>query len=201
MLDPFSVTAFTPAQAWEMACNLVENCGASHIDERRQLTKEIMPLSVRILRPLDKTIPAGFPWRQEQLDLYARQYLNPRNDQGFTYTYGERIGVQLSDVMLMLRAHPETRRATIVLRRPEDLLEESAPCLSLLDFKIRGSELYTTAIFRSHDIKQAAFANYYGIGRIIEWLCKMLLCKAGPLMVYSLSAHIIIEGGTWPPEW
>lgn len=189
------ITAQTPASAWKMAVDLVSVSGIKHIDERRCYTKEILNLVVKIIEPLNRTIPPAFGWKKEQLDEYARQYLNPRNDQGFVYTYGERIGVQLSDVMLMLRVHPDTRRATIVLRKPEDLLEESAPCLTVLDFKIRDGKLYTTALFRSHDILQAAYANYYGIGRIIEWLCKKIGCEPGPLTVHSISAHIIIEGG------
>ena len=212
MEQTFIVTAITPAEAWERAVTLVMNCGSNHVDERRNLTREILNLTVRIMKPLDRTIPKEFPWKKEQLDIYAKQYLNPLNDKGFVYTYGERIGNQIDYAIDMMNEHPETRRATIVLRRYSDILEESAPCLTVINFEIRENTLYTTVFFRSHDINQAAFANYYGIGAIIEktlndlneyvmysshTLDEALARKvsAGPLTVYSISAHIIIEEG------
>ena len=186
-------------EVWGRILNVIWYQGEEFKSERGS-TKEILNLFARVESPVDKTIE-GFPMGESELSAYAKQLLTP--DKGeFVYTYGERLRAwggktikpidQLDAVAELLRKNKSTRRATCTTWIPPvDLKESEVPCLILLDFKVRGSILNTTAVFRSNDMFGAWPANAFGLNKVAEYVAKKAGgIKAGPLTTHSISAHI-----------
>ncbi len=200
---PTFVCRDTPADAWAVIKNIIENWGDDIRTEDGDLTREVRNLLVTIKDPL-----AGWPIPGSGWDLYAlEQYSKHMVDaetKGFDYTYGNRLRAyesliddhhisifdQLENVIEKLKKASETRRAIMVTWYPSDIKKEHAPCMILVDFLIRDRKLHCTAVFRSHDIARAWPANVYGLGKIMKLVSESLGTETGTLTVFSISAHI-----------
>lgn len=173
-------------------------------DERNSTTLECTNITMHIKNPhggilynpvAKENIPVGCVWNEERIRKYSEQLMSPDNN-GFKYTYGERLrnnhGTdQITELISRLDNCKNTRRATAVTWKPEiDFEEEDVPCLILLDFKIRGGKLHTTAVWRSHDIFGAYFANVHGIYNLMRYVARQTQTKVGSLTTHSISAHI-----------
>lgn len=60
----------------------------------------------------------------------------------------------------------------------------------MIDFKIRENRLYTTSVWRSHDIYNSWIPNFFGIKGLSKYFTESLGIKIGPITVHSVSAHI-----------
>lgn len=97
------------------------------------------------------------------LEKYAINVASALPEEGdWEYTYGERLSRknQLSECINKLQEFPETRRATVVLRLPQDIYSDNPPCMTVIDFKIRDGGLNVFAWFRSNDALFGWPANY-----------------------------------------
>lgn len=99
---------------------------------------------------------------------------------------------QLMFAIKMLKENPATRRAPIYIWEPSFDLgsPKHVPCMQLIDPLIRGGKLHFTAFFRSHDVGRAWVENVYGLGKLMEYICKELNISPGSLTTISCSAHI-----------
>ncbi|NMC59662.1 MAG: thymidylate synthase [Candidatus Methanofastidiosa archaeon] len=98
---------------------------------------------------------------------------------------------QIKKIIIDLIAYPETRRATMVTwQLPDDLLNEEVPCLIMIDYKIRGGKLFTSAIWRSHDYFSAAVPNFFALLELSKYIAKRVELPVGPITIQSISAHI-----------
>jgi thymidylate synthase len=121
--------------------------------------------------------------------------LDPK-DKGFVYDYGSRLAQhnQISETTKHLKDYPTTRRAILSTRKlPDDLINQHTPCLQLIDFLIRDNQLNMTAIFRSHDIKQAYVSNIYGLAKFQMKVAMDLRIQPGNLTIHSVAAHIYVD--------
>jgi thymidylate synthase len=60
----------------------------------------------------------------------------------------------------------------------------------LVDFKIRDNKLYTTALWRSHDIYGAWFPNAVGLTYLAQYVAGEVGLSLGSVTIHSISAHI-----------
>jgi thymidylate synthase len=98
---------------------------------------------------------------------------------------------QVKKIIMDLTASPETRRATMVTwQLPDDLISGEVPCLIMVDYKIRDGELFTTAVWRSHDFFGAAVPNFFALLELSKYIAKKLEIPVGPITIQSISAHI-----------
>lgn len=199
-----TVRASTIKEAYLQAVNTVLRNGYEVADERGSKTREILNLSTHIAfpegstndtNPLEDT-PIGSVWNEDRLELYVDEFLEADNH-GFIYTYGERLfgfdTNQIEDCIIRLERNSRTRRATAVTLRPMvDSLREDIPCLIMVDFKIRDRMLYTTGVWRSHDVYGAYFPNLIGLYRLAGYVQYALeyAVDIGPISTHSISAHI-----------
>lgn len=199
-----TVRAGTIREAYLQAVNTVLRNGYEVADERGSNTREVLNLSTHISFPEGPTndifpaedIPKGSVWNTERLESYVDEFINPDN-RGFIYTYGERLfgfdTNQIEDCIIRLGRNCRTRRATAVTLRPMvDYLREDIPCLVMVDFKIRDRMLYTTGIWRSHDIYGAYFPNLVGLYNLAKYVQYALeyVVDIGPISTHSVSAHV-----------
>lgn len=194
--------------------------GSVVLDERNSETIELLNMCVVIKNPLndfyklqcmnnnldfDKyvekylIIPNLVGFNGSQLVTYCEQLFNP-NKGSFTYTYGERLlGYQINSERLdqleyvkeKLKENRNSRRALIITWMPTcDCFVSEVPCLQLIDFKIRNDKLNVSALWRSHDVKDAWFPNIVGILSLSNHIAEYLNIHVGDVSIYSLSAHI-----------
>ncbi|OWT32358.1 thymidylate synthase [Methanobrevibacter sp. 87.7] len=153
-------------------------------------------------------IPEGYFWAGDRVKTYAEQFLS-RDNPGFVYTYGSRLrnyevyppnekdeegytGIdQIKVAIDRLKNCKESRRAISVTWDPHlDTVNDEVPCLILVDFKIRHNKLYTTGLWRSHDIYGAWFANAVGLTYLAQHVADEVGVEIAPITIHSISAHI-----------
>jgi thymidylate synthase len=186
----------TIKNGWESLVKKIMAKGVEIKDERGSVTKEILNTVVNIKNPLVTESPEGYFWTGEKLDKYSEQFLSS-DKQGFIYTYGNRLrahfdGIdQIQEAINRLNNVKESRRAISVTWDPTvDTKNDEVPCMMLVDFKIRDGKLYTTGLWRSHDIYGAWFPNAVGLSNLANFVAGETKTEVGTLTIHSISAHI-----------
>lgn len=202
------------ADGWEKLVKKIISEGNDVNDERSSLTKEILNAMVSIKKPLgDKSndffqleskssdilnirVPKGYFWKGDKLKTYSEQFIS-KDKQGFIYTYGNRLRSHFSDIdqideaIERLKNCRESRRAISITWDPViDSKNDEVPCMILVDFKIRDDKLYTTALWRSHDIYGAWFPNAVGLTYLTQYVSSSIGVDIGSITIHSISAHI-----------
>jgi len=201
---PYKITANKIKDGWRKLVKKIMDEGKLIEDERGSKTREILNAIVEIRKPFKTNFyqigeeieaPEGYFWSGEKLKEYAKQFLTP-DKQGFIYTYGNRLRGhfqvdQVEEAIKRLKNFKGTRRATMTTWDPRiDTKEDEVPCMILIDFKIRDNKLYTTGVWRSHDIYGAWFPNAVGLAYLARYVAKKTGVKVGPITIHSISAHI-----------
>jgi len=81
----------------------------------------------------------------------------------WAYTYHARYADQYDRLINELRRNTYSRRACMVIRRPDDIDSEDPPCLSFIQYFIREGKLDCFVLFRSNDACKAAFMNAFAL--------------------------------------
>ena len=204
-------------EGWETLVKKIMEKGAEIKDERGSITKELLNVMVTIENPLGKSpsdnfylknlqdklagiknikVPEGYFWSGEKLETYSQQFTS-NDKQGFIYTYGNRLrahfkGIdQIDEAIKRLKNCQESRRAISVTWDPTlDAENDEVPCMILVDFKIRDEKLFTTALWRSHDIYGAWFPNAVGLTYLAQYVAGEVGTSLGSITIHSISAHI-----------
>lgn len=92
----------------------------------------------------------------------------------WTYTYHLRMDDQLKWVLEELKRNPESRRAVIDIRRPEDMGSDDPACMQNIQFLIRNGKLDMKALFRSNDACKASFMNMFALICLQERMAEKL---------------------------
>jgi len=189
VINGILIRAKNIVEAWKLAIRHVALYGFRHISERGS-TREILNMIVIIEDPKPMIFP-HIP--QEELEKYFKEsFFNPTK-RGSEYTYGERLltYARFDEIIKKLRKSPGTRRAVLVLWDPSTDTKISAPpCMCYVQFLVRNNRLFTTVIFRSHDVLNAYPFNLYAIVKLHEKVCKELGVDSGHVIIHSISAHI-----------
>ncbi len=207
----FQIEVNQIADGWETLVKKIMEEGKDINDERGSLTKEVLNTLVTIRDPLGKKrsknndendmfedikIPTGYFWRGEKLKIYSEQFISD-DKQGFVYTYGNRLrahfeGIDQIQVAIdRLKNCTESRRSISVTWDPTtDTKVDEVPCMILVDLKIRDGKLYTTGLWRSHDIYGAWFPNAVGLTYLTKYAADQLGVEVGEVTIHSISAHI-----------
>ena len=207
----FQIEVNQIADGWETLVKKIMEEGKEINDERGSLTKEVLNTLVTITNPLGKQrsknkdendmfedirIPTGYFWRGEKLKIYSEQFISD-DKQGFVYTYGNRLrahfeGIDQIQVAIdRLKNCEESRRSISVTWDPTvDTKVDEVPCMILVDLKIRDGKLYTTGLWRSHDIYGAWFPNAVGLTYLTKYAADQLGVEVGEISIHSISAHI-----------
>lgn len=207
----FQIEVNQIADGWETLVKKIMEEGKDINDERGSLTKEVLNTLVTIRDPLGKKrsknndendmfedirIPTGYFWKGEKLKIYSEQFISD-DKQGFVYTYGNRLrahfeGIDQIQVAIdRLKNCTESRRSISVTWDPTtDTQVDEVPCMILVDLKIRGGKLYTTGLWRSHDVYGAWFPNAVGLAYLTKYAADQLGVEVGEITIHSISAHI-----------
>jgi thymidylate synthase len=159
---------------------------------------------------------------QELLDRINREGLNPGNSykirldlwqslmskkdgEKFDYTYSERINYhnQLDNVISALKEDEHSRRAMIMIFKPEDTDDSTGfttriPCSVSYQFLIRNNKLMCLYSIRSNDYFKHFGIDIYLANSLQEYIVEQLKdkypkLKVGPLNYYCGSFHAYNE--------
>lgn len=203
------------SQVWIRLLDEIINNGTPHVhDERHNGTTELLnavcvihdPFNVKhhdffsFTKALEQLkyipLPNGFFWGKDELEIYSKQFLNPENENGFIYTYGNRLrkfhGIdQINAVIDRLNECRNSRRATCTTWYPrDDCVSGEVPCLIMVDFKIRDGVLYMSVVYRSQDAYGAFFSNLCGLANLAAFVAHGTDCVVGDIVLHAVSSHI-----------
>ena len=151
--------------------------------------------------------------KQEFLDRINREGLNPGNSykirldlwqslmskkdgEKFDYTYSERINYchQLDNAIAALKDDIHSRRAMIMIFKPEDTMESSGfatriPCSISYQFLIRNNKLIIIYFIRSNDYFKHFAIDIWLANALQEYMVEQLKEKYPQLKVGSLNYY------------
>lgn len=139
-----------------------------------------------------------------RLDLWQK-LMSKKDGEKFDYTYSERINYrgQLDNAIAALKDDVHTRRAMIMIFRPEDTLESVGyqtriPCSISYQLLIRNNKLMLLYYIRSNDYFKHFAIDIWLAHAMQDYICKELQdtypgLKVGPLNYYAGSFHAYQE--------
>ena len=139
-----------------------------------------------------------------RMDLWQKLMSKKENGK-FDYTYSERINYshQLDNAIAALKNDEHSRRAMIMIFKPEDVMESSGfetriPCSISYQFLIRNRKLMILYYIRSNDYFKHFAIDIWLTHAIQEYVCEQLQdtypgLKVGPLNYYAGSFHAYHE--------
>jgi thymidylate synthase len=201
----FTIETAKAEDAWISILKQIMDFGDLIEDERDLITKELLNVIVTVNDPVNSLLPQGC-LSVEKLKRYEQSFLDINNHvNGIDYGkrlrehFGFKLGRdiykvkidQVESVINRLKNCETTRRATMTTFDPSiDQCQNEIPSMVMIDFKIRKNMLYTTGIWRSHDIYGSWIPNFFGLKGLSKYISEYLGIKIGPITVHSVSAHI-----------
>jgi len=128
-------------------------------------------------------------------EAYERKMFSEEVVQELGTTYGDRLfnyagRHQIAAAVEKLKADWWTNKATLTLLDPlERWPERRMPCLTVVDLKIRKSQLLVYAFFRSQNALNA-YGNMYGLRAIQSYCADKLGVAMGPITLFVSSPHV-----------
>jgi len=191
--------------AWKNILKLIMEQGDEVKDEHDLVIRELLNVIVTVQDPANSKPPEGYS-SVEKFRRYEKQFLDVENHvDGINYGkrlrehFGFKLGKniysvkvdQVESVLNRLKKCETTRRATLTVFDPSiDQYQDEIPTMIMMDFKIRKNRLYTTAVWRSHDIYKTWIPNFFGLKGLSKYLTENLGIKIGPIIVHSVSAYV-----------
>ena len=191
--------------AWKNILKLIMEQGDEVKDEHDLVIRELLNVIVTVQDPANSKPPEGYS-SVEKFRRYEKQFLDVENHvDGINYGkrlrehFGFKLGKniysvkvdQVESVLNRLKKCETTRRATLTVFDPSiDQYQDEIPTTIMMDFKIRKNRLYTTAVWRSHDIYKTWIPNFFGLKGLSKYLTENLGIKIGPIIVHSVSAYV-----------
>jgi len=131
----------------------------------------------------------------ESLKSYCDEMLNGTLDWAVRegkepYTYHDRLSNQWREALDILRDDPNSRRAVMTVRLPEDVTMDDQPCLTTVQLLIRNNALDMIVFFRSNDLWEATFMNAYALRKLQEKWAEELHIRAGEYLHTVGSLHV-----------
>lgn len=106
------------------------------------------------------------------------------------HSYHDRLKDQIAFVLNELRRNPDSRRAVMDPRRPEDMKPGADPtCLMNIQYFIRNGALNCKVLFRSNDACKAAFEDMFALIMLQKYIADELGLPVGTYTHRANSFH------------
>jgi thymidylate synthase len=194
--------------------------GGRVVRATRGQTRELIGVSVEIRKPrarLSRSETRGRPFgclgelcwylagsnRVDFITHYLARYINESEDQETIYgAYGPRLfdyrGInQIANVIDLLRARPNTRRAVIQLFDPADISSShiEIPCTTTLQFLVRDGLLNLVATMRSNDAYIGLPHDVFCFTMMQEIVARSVGADVGTYRHFAGSLHLYEDVG------
>jgi len=184
----------TIGEAWEEAFDFIIKNGTKIHDEKQELI-ELLHLNLIINEPNDLD-PIAEAQDNQMRDWMKDNFTEIKKvpELNDSWSYGWRLynyqgKNQIEWIIEKLKKKPESKSATISMLI-EPGVESYIPCVSLLDFKIRGKTLLLTVTCRSLDMGKKAIHNFCNLASIAKDVANNLKLQHYKLYIHIISAHI-----------
>lgn len=113
----------------------------------------------------------------------------------FQYTYHDRMtnwidGInQIDFVIRDLKRNPDSRRAVICIRSPEDVDSSDCACMQHIQYLLRDNHLHSKCLFRSNDACKANYMNCFGLIMLQKKIADELGVDMGSFTLRANSYH------------
>jgi len=197
-MKPILIVAFNIPGAWDKVVKIVLEKG---VKQRLQAYDEyalaVYNLLVHIGHPEMRPMAcekAGYT--EKMLWDYWANYFFIGADSEHAHSYAKRLKEPVDQYQLvanMLREIPYSRRAVMVISKPEDLLSEYAPCVRELNFYCLPPDydkINLTVMMRSWDVYSAGNPDLASFQMANEMVAKLADKETGTLTVLATNAHI-----------
>ena len=159
-------------------------------NEEHTWRMQAKPLMLQILEPtnflyLPHDVTVGMI-----RDYYNNMLMGGDMHKNHSYTYWDRIKLQVEQVFEMLRETPQTNQAIITIGQPSDIQLKEPPCLRDIVFTYMGGVLHITSFWRSNDINQAFLINQGGLGLLLSDAANYAEVEAGSHYYCSTGSHV-----------
>jgi hypothetical protein len=117
----------------------------------------------------------------------------PRADQnlfGSQSAYGPRVGAQLQPLVNELKRDPDSRRALLLVGRPEESSTAALPCTTVVQFLVRDGLLHAIVNLRSSDAVWGIPYDVMQFGGLSMAVAHLVGTTVGPLHFNLGSAHV-----------
>ena len=125
-------------------------------------------------------------YRQEMLDGILDFEIEKGN---WAYTYHSRYANQYQFIIDELKRNPDSRRAVMDIRRPEDMKSTDPACLQHIQYFIRDDALHCKVLFRSNDACKATFMNAFALIMLQKRIANELGVEVGSYTHRANSFH------------
>jgi len=126
----------------------------------------------------------------KQIADYVVGLMDPSKGDEATYTYGNRMAIQLPIVMEMLKKTPHTNQAIIEIGLPTDLFLKHLPCLRSIHFTVWDEKLDAVIHMRSNDLEEAFLLNNYGFAFLHREVAEYAEIPLGNYHYIGTGTHI-----------
>lgn len=193
----------TVMDEWRKALLQIQEQGHTFTDDEGRTCTEAENFTVKVEDLSDVEMPLQWIRAQAQWYYPSNEELEAAlfsdSEEMSRYAYGSRIFHfrselnQLDDYIIpLLRDHPDSRRALVVLADPvaDDVTKlRNFVCLLTVWFRIIKGKLCVTSVIRSNDFLLGWPANLYQSKLLQEYVAEKLGVQCGSITTVSLSAH------------
>lgn len=194
MIEKLAVGRSLPEAYHNALCQLKDSGAVTDCSDWNQRQKEVsmtMQVEEPFAEPMISRLFIGGP---KDLEQYVQEMLDGILDfevtrGNWTYTYHSRMGNQVDFVIRELKRNPETRRAVIDVRTPEDIDSNDPACLQHLQYFIRNGRLDCIVLFRSNDACEATFMNAFALIMLQKKIADAVGVEVGSYVHRANSFH------------
>ena len=158
-------------------------------------TQREMSATMVVEQPLtEPMISKLFIGGAKELEQYRQEMLDGILDfevaRGkWQYTYHQRMGNQVDFIISELQRNPDSRRAVICIRAPEDMGSDDPACLQHIQYFVRNGRLECKVLFRSNDACKATFMNAFALILLQKRIADALGLEMGAYVHRANSMH------------
>lgn len=190
------VAAATLPEAYHLALMRLNTLGEIRNCPAYNTKEKSISITVEVSRPLDEPRMSKFvPCGPYDLQRYLMEMKDGILDfeatitHNWTYTYHDRMAEQLVEVVRKLQKDRNSRRAVVIIRRPEDIYLDDPPCLTMIQYIINCGVLDCYVTFRSNDAVKAFYMNAFALIEIQKVLADILNVRVGHYVHTANSFH------------
>lgn len=191
------------ADAWfQCIYNILEKGYEYTIDRgsfkgQKRLEYDFIVIQIKFpsTRPLIPDIPPGVgvppPTDMEYIEGYLEKLITSNKSALESYTYGEDLEKQISEVIRMYREDGfNTNQAYMAVGNAASIFLDDPQCLRGIDTRIRYGKLHFIPYFRSWDLWAGFPSNLAAIQLVKEYMAKEIGVEDGEIIAASKGLHL-----------
>lgn len=182
------------SQAWLKGCQLILNLGFRTEKKVKLHNFSLIIKSIQVDPTIDRLFKSHMNMKifQETLDVVSSEKVIGEHPSYWRRLIGKEIFKinQIERIISRLRMQPHSTKLTFCIYTPEDFDRKYVPCILAGELRVESGKLNLTALIRSEDFGNKAYADYLGLARILEYLSERANLRPGGLILHIVTGFI-----------